>query len=78
MTSSWRWPLLLIAESHLSVHTWPETGFASVDIFTCGEEMDAEVAIRVLEEGLKASSVVVREQIRGRLAEEGRVEARGA
>jgi S-adenosylmethionine decarboxylase len=28
---------ILIAESHLSVHTWPERGYAAIDLFTCGE-----------------------------------------
>ncbi len=31
---------VLIAESHLSLHTWPEYGYAAVDIFTCGENID--------------------------------------
>ena len=31
--------VLLIAESHFSIHTWPENRFAGVDIFTCGDEM---------------------------------------
>ncbi len=35
---------LLLAESHLSVHTWPETGLAAIDIFTCGA-MDPGVII---------------------------------
>lgn len=59
--------VILIAESHLSVHTWPEDGFAAVDIFTCGEEMDAEVAIAVLKEGFRAEETVVRVHARGRL-----------
>ena len=29
--------VVVVAESHLSIHTWPEYGFAAVDIFTCGE-----------------------------------------
>ena len=62
--------VLLIAESHISVHTWPEDGFASVDIFTCGEEMDAEVAIDVLTRGFRAREVDVRMHLRGRLSNE--------
>lgn len=40
--------VVLIAESHLSIHTWPERGYAAVDIFTCGTTMRPEVAIAVL------------------------------
>ena len=59
--------VLLIAESHLSVHTWPEEGFASVDIFTCGEEMDAQLAIDVLERAFQAQKTVVKVHVRGSL-----------
>ena len=61
--------VLLIAESHLSVHTWPEDGFAAVDIFTCGEEMDADVAIAVLTAAFRAERTVVKVVTRGRLDE---------
>jgi S-adenosylmethionine decarboxylase len=61
--------VLLIAESHVSVHTWPEDLFVGVDIFTCGEEMDAEVAIDVLTRGFRAAQVDVTVHLRGRLDE---------
>jgi S-adenosylmethionine decarboxylase proenzyme len=61
--------VLLIAESHLSVHTWPEDGFAAVDIFTCGEEMDAEVAVHFLERAFRAQRTEVRVLTRGRLGQ---------
>ena len=61
--------VILIAESHLSVHTWPEDAFAAVDILTCGQEMDAEVAIAVLKAGFHAEETVVRVHTRGRLDE---------
>ncbi len=35
----------LLAESHISVHTWPELGYAAVDAFTCGRSMRTELAI---------------------------------
>ena len=62
--------VLLIAESHISVHTWPEDGFASVDIFTCGEEMDPEAAIDVLAKGFGAGQVDVKLHLRGLLSQE--------
>ncbi len=61
--------VLLIAESHFSVHTWPEDAFAAVDIFTCGDEMDADVAIAVLTAAFRAEETVVRVHTRGRLYE---------
>lgn len=38
----------LLSESHLSIHTWPEKKYAAIDIFTCGEHCDPEVACRYL------------------------------
>jgi S-adenosylmethionine decarboxylase proenzyme len=42
---------VLLAESHVSVHTWPEEGLAAIDIFTCGQ-MDADSILRWLRERL--------------------------
>lgn len=36
----------LIAESHIAIHTWPEHGYAAVDVFTCGDRANAEKACR--------------------------------
>jgi S-adenosylmethionine decarboxylase proenzyme len=46
--------VLLIEESHLSIHTWPESGYAAVDLYTCGEA-DPRVAHEVLVAALRAS-----------------------
>ena len=56
--------VVVVAESHLAVHTWPEYGFAAVDFFTCGE-VDAGAAIRCLEERFGAGRVTSREIERG-------------
>jgi len=45
--------ILILAETHLSVHTWPEHGYAAVDIFICGEGRDPEAAWEVIAERLK-------------------------
>jgi len=45
-----------LAESHLSVHTWPEYGYAAVDIFTCGYEGKAWVAYQVIKDILRPHS----------------------
>jgi len=47
--------VVLIAESHISVHTWPENGFAAMDIFTCGN-MKPEVAIDLIQAGFRAKA----------------------
>lgn len=38
----------LLAESHISIHTWPEYGFAAIDAFTCGDTTDPELACNYL------------------------------
>jgi S-adenosylmethionine decarboxylase len=40
--------LALLAESHISIHTWPEIGFAAIDVFTCGEHTMPEKACKLL------------------------------
>jgi S-adenosylmethionine decarboxylase len=59
---------LLIAESHLSVHTWPEAGYAAVDIFTCGG-LDPRPGFHLLEQALGAGQSRVHEIARGLPAE---------
>ncbi|MEB3235735.1 MAG: adenosylmethionine decarboxylase [Cyanobacteriota bacterium] len=46
--------LALLAESHISIHTWPESGYAAVDVFTCGDHTMPELACQVLIETLEA------------------------
>lgn len=59
--------VILIAESHISVHTWPESEFVAVDIFTSGQKMKPEVAIEILEEAFSAERVHVMKVTRGEL-----------
>ncbi len=47
--------LALLAESHISIHTWPESGYAAVDVFTCGDHTMPERACHVLCTALGAS-----------------------
>jgi len=57
--------VVVIAESHISIHTWPEYGYAAVDFFTCGERVDPWKACRFLEEALSADDVIAKEEPRG-------------
>jgi len=64
--------VVVIAESHLSIHTWPEYGYAAVDLFTCGEEIQPERAFEHLKRILQAESVSVMELKRGILEPHGK------
>jgi S-adenosylmethionine decarboxylase proenzyme len=57
--------LVMIAESHLSIHTWPEYGYAAADIFTCGTRVDPRKAVDFLGEKLEARSYISQEIKRG-------------
>jgi S-adenosylmethionine decarboxylase len=57
--------VVVIAESHLAIHTWPEYGYAAVDVFTCGDTVDPWVATRSLHGALKAKKVTTIEMKRG-------------
>ena len=59
--------VVVIAESHLAIHTWPEYGYAAVDIFTCGEVVDPWIATRFLQQALKAKKVTRVEMKRGEI-----------
>ena len=57
--------VLIIAESHISIHTWPEYSFAAVDVFTCGDVIDPKNAVEPFVEKLKAGSSSYVEMKRG-------------
>ena len=59
--------VVVIAESHLSIHTWPEYGYAAADIFTCGTTVQPEKAAEVLVEKLSAKNHSIIEMQRGLL-----------
>ncbi len=57
--------VVVIAESHLSIHTWPEYGYAAVDLFTCGESVDPWKAFEYLKDVLKSKRESTMELKRG-------------
>ena len=60
--------VVVIAESHLAIHTWPEYGFASVDVFTCGETVSPHRAMIYLKSALGATELKYAEISRGNLS----------
>jgi S-adenosylmethionine decarboxylase len=54
----------ILAESHISVHTWPERNFAAFDIFMCGEAKP-ELAIPVLKQAFEPEKMNISEHLRG-------------
>jgi S-adenosylmethionine decarboxylase len=56
----------VLAESHISVHTWPETGFAAFDVFMCGDA-NPHRAVDVLKRAFEPERVDVGEHLRGRM-----------
>jgi len=57
--------VVVISESHLSVHTWPEVGYAAVDIFTCGDTVDPIVAVDYIRDKFQARRALTSEVKRG-------------
>lgn len=44
--------VVIISESHLTIHSFPEHGYASIDVYTCGEIMDPNIAVEFIAEAL--------------------------
>jgi S-adenosylmethionine decarboxylase len=55
----------VLAESHISIHTWPEAGYAALDVFMCGKA-NPDACVPVLREAFKAKKVAVGEHLRGK------------
>lgn len=56
------WPqgmsgIVLLAESHISLHTWPEYGYAAIDVYTCGKHVNTYAVIQTLQEFFKPKKV---------------------
>jgi len=63
--------VVVIAESHLSIHTWPETGYAAMDFYTCGPATDPWAACEYAAKMLRARTMRTTEVKRGVEARRG-------
>jgi S-adenosylmethionine decarboxylase len=57
--------IIVIAESHFSIHTWPEYGYCALDVFTCGDDIQSEPAVDYLRRSFVANHYTVMEVKRG-------------
>ncbi|SFS97696.1 adenosylmethionine decarboxylase [Paenibacillus sp. 453mf] len=57
--------LVMLSESHLSIHTYPERGFAAIDCYTCGEAVDPQLAVDYLVSVLKPEKIFSKTLVRG-------------
>ena len=56
--------LALLAESHASIHTWPEIGYAAIDLYTCGDTTNTHKAAEFLKNKLKSKQSEEKELVR--------------
>tara|TARA_B100000900_G_C19956044_1_gene463687 strand:+ start:61 stop:396 length:336 start_codon:yes stop_codon:yes gene_type:complete len=56
--------IAMLAESHISIHTWPEKNMAVCDIFTCGDTATPEIGVEYMKEKLKATDIISNKFIR--------------
>src|SRR6266852_6800312 len=59
--------IAIVSESHLVIHTWPEHGYAAVDIFTCGSPRDPQAAVEVMRRLFEPERIGVMEINSGQL-----------
>ena len=57
--------VVVLAESHISIHTWPETGYAAMDFYTCGDHTDPWLACEFAAKALDAKTMLTTEVKRG-------------
>jgi S-adenosylmethionine decarboxylase proenzyme len=57
--------VIVIAESHLSIHTWPELGYAALDLYTCNINMDIDKALDYIQVVFKPEEMIVKYLERG-------------
>ena len=57
--------VVIISESHLTIHSFPEKGYASIDVYTCGKKVDPTIAVKYITEALEAKKSEIIEIPRG-------------
>ena len=57
--------VVVIAESHITIHTWPELEYAAIDVFTCGSKVKPQKAVNFLIRKFSADDVKIKEIKRG-------------
>ena len=57
--------IVVVAESHFSIHTWPEHGYSALDIFTCGDRIKSKEALNYLKNKLRSGNSSTMELQRG-------------
>jgi len=68
--------VVIISESHLSLHTWPEHRYAALDIFTCGQSANPWNALKVIAEKLEAKNTFITNLVRGEKTDNGKFRTR--
>jgi S-adenosylmethionine decarboxylase len=63
--------LVIVSSSHISIHTWPEHGYAAIDVYICGQGSNPEEAIQYILQSIKAKHAHITEIERGIMDEEG-------
>jgi len=56
--------LLILAETHISIHTWPEHNYAALDIFICNEDINPEIGWKIVKNSLNPSSFEIHKMTR--------------
>ena len=59
--------VLIIAESHLAIHTWPDYKYAGIDLFTCAKKLNTDKAIEFLCQSLNTKNYEIKEINRGKI-----------
>lgn len=59
--------VVVLAESHIAIHTWPEYNFVAADAFTCGDKMDPRVVLNIIAKKLNSSNHEIKDFNRGEI-----------